>query len=129
MATYAKHEDVQKRLLRELTESEKTLCTTLLEDAAVLIDRRAPGATHSAKKVVSCRMVVRALGTGELNIPIGASQGSQSALGYSESWTMSGGGIGELYLSKADKEMLGVGNAIGSYSPLQGISDKGGGCE
>ena len=43
-----------------------------------------------------------------------------SALGYSQSWTVgSGGSVSELYLSKTDKKYLGVGNAIGSYSPVQ----------
>jgi hypothetical protein len=43
-----------------------------------------------------------------------------SALGYAQSWTIgSGGGSGEIYVSKMDKKLLGVGNAIGSYSPVQ----------
>ena len=53
---------------------------------------------HSAadaaiKKIVSCRMVIRALGDGSVSgVPMGATQGSMSALGYSQSWTISGGG-------------------------------------
>ncbi len=31
----------------------------------------------------------------------------------------SGGGAGELYLGKVDKQLLGGGNQIGSYSPVQ----------
>ncbi len=50
---------------------------------------------------------------------MGATQGSQSALGYSQSWTISGGASGELYLSKLEKQLLGCGNKIGSYSPVQ----------
>jgi hypothetical protein len=51
---------------------------------------------------------------------MGASQGSMSGLGYSQSWTISAGGsVGELYLGKADKQLLGYGNKIGSYSPTQ----------
>ena len=51
---------------------------------------------------------------------MGAMQGSMSGLGYSQSWTMgSGGASGELYLSKTDKAILGGGNNIGSYSPIQ----------
>ena len=66
-------------------------------------------------------MVVRVISadSSEQEIPMGASQGSMSALGYSQSWTMGGGSSGELYLSKTEKRMLGVGNDIGSYSPLQ----------
>ena len=53
------------------------------------------------------------------NIPIGATQGSMSALGYSQSWTTgTGSSVGELYLAKLDKKLLGVGNAIGASNPL-----------
>ena len=51
---------------------------------------------------------------------MGASQGSMSALGYSQSWTIgSGGSTGELYLAKTDKILLGMGNQIGAYSPAE----------
>jgi hypothetical protein len=46
-----------------------------------------------------------------------------AGLGYSQSWTIgSGGGAGELYLSKLEKKLLGAGNAIGSYSPVQELA-------
>ena len=66
-------------------------------------------------------MVIRALGDGDgTGVPMGATQGSMSAMGYSQSWTMSGGAsVGELYLNKLDKKLLGSGNAIGSYSPVE----------
>lgn len=120
---YATYTDVQDRLSRTLSESEQTLCGSLLEDAAVLIDSYKNNATAEQKKVVSCRMVIRAIGNGDMSdLPIGASQGTMSALGYSQTWTMSNGGsAGELYISKADKKILGVGNTIGSYSPVQGL--------
>lgn len=121
MASYATIEDVQVRMSREMTESEEELCNTLLEDAKVMIDAYNANASNDAKLVVSCRMVIRVLGDGEsLGTPLGASQGSQSALGYTESWTMSSGGsVGELYIAKSEKKLLGVGNSIGSYSPVQ----------
>lgn len=116
---YATVNDVQARMTRQLTQGEQAVCGTLLEDAAVLIDAAAPDANEDAKKVVSCRVVIRAVGSDE-SVPIGASQGSQSALGYTQSWTMgTGGSIGELYLAKTDKRLLGVGNQVGSYSPVQ----------
>ena len=121
MASYATVADVQARMTRDLSTDEQTVCTALLEDAAVMIDAAAPNASADAKKVVSCRMVIRALGDGSVSgVPMGASQGSMSGLGYSQSWTIgSGGGAGELYLGKADRQLLGAGNAIGSYSPTQ----------
>ena len=118
---YATVEELQARSIRTLTELEQSKCDTLLDDAAVLIDIAAPSAPADAKKVVSCRMVIRAIGDGQPGgYPVGATQGSMSGLGYSQSWTVgSGGSVGELYLSRMDKKMLGVGNRIGSYSPIE----------
>lgn len=113
--------DVQARMLRTLSAEEKKLAAALLGDACVMIRSAAPHADPAAAKVVACRMVIRALGDGESSgYPIGATQGSRSALGYTESFTISGGGgTGELYVSKSDRKLLGLGTAIGSYSPTQ----------
>ena len=118
---YATVADVQARMNRTMSSSEETMCGTLLDDAAVIIDVYNVNATAGAKKIVSCNMVIRKLGDGEDNgIPIGATQGSMSGLGYSQSWTMSSGGsTGELFLMKTDKKLLGVSNKIGSYSPVE----------
>lgn len=123
MAAYATMEDVQARLVRQLTAAEQAICSALLDDAAVLIDRVAPDAPPNAKKVVSCRMVIRALGSGSENsIPVGATQGSMAALGYTQSWTVgAGGGTGELYIGKTERDLLGVGNRIGSASPIEAL--------
>jgi hypothetical protein len=113
--------DVQARMLRTLNADEKALAAQLLGDACVMIRAAAPNADAQAAKVVACRMVIRALGDGETGgYPVGATQGSRSALGYTESFTISGGGgTGELYVSKSDRKLLGLGSAIGSYSPAQ----------
>ena len=118
---YATVTDVENRITRTLTTDEESVCGYLLDDAAVIIDAFNSEASANAKLTVSCRMVIRALGDGEsIGVPIGASQGSMAALGYSHSWTMgTGGQVGELYLSKLDKELLGYSNKIGSYSPTQ----------
>lgn len=117
---YATASDVQARMSRTMSTSEQTLCGTLLDDAAVIIDAAAPTASADQKKVVSCRMVIRMLGDGSpSDIPIGATQGSMSGLGYSQSWTVTNGSTGELYLSKGDRQLLGMSNEIGSYSPVQ----------
>ena len=121
---YATYTDVQARMTRTLSSDEQTLCSTLLDDAAVMIDATHTTAGDDVKKIVSCRMVIRALGNGENDIPIGATQGSMSGLGYSQSWTMgTGTSVGELYLSSTDKKMLGLGNQIGSYSPVQELAE------
>ena len=121
MAAYATWQDVQARLTRTLSASEQTVCTNLLEDAAVIIDSYNAQAPADAKKVVSCRMVSRAIGDGDNGgVPTGATQGSMSGLGYAQSWTVSGGGAtGELYLERLEKKLLGVGDTIGNYSPIE----------
>ena len=125
MTVYATIDDVQARMTRTLSNSERDVCFSLLEDAAVMIDALAPNASTDAKSVVSCRMVIRALGDGSgSGFPIGASQGSMSGLGYSQSWTVSGGATGELYIGKADRTLLGCSNKIGSYSPVQELAPK-----
>ena len=120
---YATVSDVQARMTRTLSTAEQTMCSTLLDDAAVIIDAYNVNASADAKKIVSCNMCIRKLGDGEdSGIPIGATQGSQSGLGYSQSWTISGGSTGEMYLAKSDKKLLGVSNKIGSYSPVQELA-------
>ena len=117
---YATVADVQARMVRTLSEGEEAVCTNLLDDAAVIIDAFNSSASADAKKVVSVRMVIRSIGDGETTgIPMGATQGSMSGLGYAQSWTISGGSNGEVYLSKLEKQMLGEGNSIGSHSPLE----------
>ena len=116
--TYATVQDVAAGF-RPLTASEQTIASQLLIEAAIIIDAYNSLASADAKNVGSCRMVRRSIGSSG-DVPIGASQGSMSALGYSQSWTMGAtGSTGELYLNRMDKKLLGAGNAIGSYSPIQ----------
>ena len=121
MVAYASVAEVEARMTRNMTTAERKLAAAMLQDAAVIIDAYNPNAAGDAKKVVSCRIVIRALGDGEsTGVPMGATQGSMSGLGYSQSWTIgSGGAAGEMYLGKLEKKLLGCGDAIGSYSPTQ----------
>ncbi len=121
--TYAEISDVQARILRTLSVREQAICSALLEDAAAVIDACNEDANEEAKKLVSCRMVIRALGDGESSgVPIGATQGSMSGLGYAQSWTIGNNGAsGELYLTKLEKSLLGRGNRIGSRSPVEDL--------
>ena len=117
---YATVSDVQARMTREMAQSEQDVCSNLLDDAAAIIDAYNSEADTNAKKLVSVRMVIRAIGDGtDAGIPMGATQGSMSALGYSQSWTIGAGSAGELYLGKLEKKLLGCGDAIGSYSPTE----------
>ena len=120
---YATAEDVQRRMVKTLTDEQIGVCAALLDDAGVLIDAIAPNASDEAKASVSCSMVIRAMGSqGDMAVPMGATQGSASALGYSQSWTFGNGATGELYLSRTEKRILGVGNKIGSYSPVEELA-------
>lgn len=118
---YATIDEVQARMTRQMTETEEVVCQNLLDDAAVIIDAYNDDAEADAKMVVSCRMVIRALGDGANGIPIGATQGSMSALGYTQSWTTGTGTAGELYLGKLEKKLLGMGENIGTYSPTEAL--------
>lgn len=119
---YAETADVEAGF-RPLDVDERIRCSVLLEEAAVIIDTYSETADPARKKLVSCRMVRRQLDTGggAGMYPLGASQGSASALGYTQNWTMSGGAVGELYLSKLEKRLLGAGDRIGARSPLEGM--------
>lgn len=121
--SYATAEDVQRRMVKPLSDDQMDVCAALLDDAGVLIDAIAPNASDEAKATVSCSMVIRAMGSqGDLTVPTGATQGSASALGYSQSWTFGNGATGELYLSRTEKRLLGVGNRLGSYSPVEELA-------
>ena len=117
---YATVSDVQARMTRQMSESEQSVCSNMLDDAAVIIDAYNSAAEIETKNLVSVRMVTRAIGDGtDAGIPMGATQGSMSALGYSQSWTIGTGTAGELYLGKLEKKLLGCGDHIGSYSPTE----------
>lgn len=116
---YATVADVQARMSVTMTTTQQNICANLLDDAAVIIDDFNINATTDNKKIVSIRMVQRALNV-DSDIPLGATQGSMSAMGYSQTWTMgSNSSVGELYLNKLEKQMLGKGNQIGCTSVLE----------
>lgn len=122
--SYAELQDVEAGF-RILSDEERSRCTALLSEAALIIDTYNADADADRKRLVSCRMVRRQLGEdgsgGAVTFPMGATQASASALGYQQSWTVSGGSVGELYLSKLEKKLLGVGDKIGAHSPLEDL--------
>lgn len=103
---------------RALTASETSVCTALLDRAAIIIDVYNANASADAKMVVSCSMVTRAIAAGSASVPMGATQGTMTAGPYTQSWTMSNGSTGELYLSRLEKKLLGVSNSIGCSNPF-----------
>lgn len=123
---YATVEDVAEGFREiEASSDEAQKCEALLGEAAVMIDAYNEEASADAKKLVSCHIVRRMLGDGEnsYSVPLGSTQGSIAAGGYSQSWTYgSSGGAGEMYLTRADKKLLGVSDRIGAYSPLEAMT-------
>ena len=116
---YATVQDVQDRMSTTMDSTQQNICSKLLDDAAIIIDAFNANATTDNKKIVSIRMVQRSINV-DSDIPLGATQGSMSAMGYSQSWTMgSNSSVGELYLSKLEKQLLGLGNKIGCTSVLE----------
>jgi len=111
---------------RELTADEEDRCTALLEEAAVMIDACGSTAQDEIKALVSCRMVRRALGDSDTTIPLGATQGTIAAGGYSQSWTVGASGTtGELYFGRIEKKLLGISDSIGAGNPLGALVPEG----
>ena len=111
---YATCEDIQRRNGMDVLDMDYV--TALLDDAAVIVDAYNKNATEAAKKLVSCNMVIRTIGSRDEGVPIGTTQATTSAMVYSQTWT-NANGSGELYLTKLDKKILGVGNRIGCTNP------------
>lgn len=123
MTAYAKAKDVEAGF-RSLDEDEQKRAEALLDEAKIIIDQVSNSASDDVKKLVSCRMVRRAIGDGDVSAaPIGATQGTTTAMGYSQSWTLSNGSSGELYVSRLEKQMLGVGVRIGMAQAIGGSDD------
>lgn len=119
MASYATVEDVENGF-KTLDTDQKTQAAALLSEASIIIDAYNKDASTDAKKVVACRMVRRAIqGDDDAIFPMGSTQGSMTAGSYSQSWTMTNGSAGELYLSKLEKKLLGFGDKIGMASPYE----------
>lgn len=60
---YASIEDIWRRKGTDISDTDYV--TALLEDAAIIIDAYNRNATDEAKKLVSCNMVIRTLGSRE----------------------------------------------------------------
>lgn len=120
---YATVEQVEALTTRSFSQEEENVIEALLEQAALIIDSYNSAADADVKQTVSCRMVLRAMGDGsDYGVPMGATQGSMAAGGYSQSWSIgSGGASGELYLGRLEKKLLGLSDRIGSHSPLEGM--------
>lgn len=120
---YATIEDIEVRNKVTFSHDQYLYCETLIEDASTIIDAYNKNASEDVKRVVCCNMVSRLVANdfGQNTfgqVPVGTTQSTVSALGYSQTWTMANGS-GELYLSKTDKKLLGAGNRIGFTNPYE----------
>lgn len=108
-----------EKSFRELSEAEKVAAESLIEEATIILETINTDASEEVQNMVVCRMIKRAMNASDL-FPTGATQGSMSAGGYTQSWTIgSNGTAGELYISKLEKKLLGVGEKVGARSPLE----------
>lgn len=109
---YATVEDVEVRW-RPLSPDEKARAGSLLEDAAVYLDSVCvpsdppTDSELSARLVVSVGMVKRAMASGDTG-GIGVTSVQQGAGPYQETMQFANP-TGDLYLTKADKVLLGCG--------------------
>lgn len=116
MASFAEVTDLEARW-RPLTIAEQARATVLLEDASAMlrvemptIDARLaatpPTLDLQIPKIIVCKMVKRAMQAGDEGAGVGSLQ--QTAGPFSQSTTFSNP-MGDLYLTKAERKMLGAG--------------------
>lgn len=109
--TYATVTDLAARW-RPISSSEEGLAETLLEDAALRIDRACPPPETltdddlRARKIVACEMVKRAMVMPD-NL-LGVTSYSDGTGPFQEQRTY-GNPMGNLYLTKEDRRLLGCG--------------------
>lgn len=113
MVAYAIVGDVESRW-RTLSSAERSRAGVLLDDAAVRIDSECPpsdpptDAELAVRVVVSCEMVKRAMATPGGVDSIGVTSVQAGAGPFQQTQQFSNPS-GDLYLTKADRKLLGCG--------------------
>lgn len=113
MAAFATVEDLEARW-RPLSTAERNTAETLLGDAAVRIASEAPlsdpllPTEHEleTRKIVSCNMVKRAMSVADDMLGVTS---HSDGTGPFQSQRTFANPMGELYLTKADRKLLGAG--------------------
>lgn len=130
METFATVDEYEKRY-GEVNEDEKDLLTEILMDATCLIASELKQANISiddeqaaGSRMRVCRAVAfRAMAQEENpSVPVGATQFSQSVGVYTESFSI-GNAYRDVYLTKAEKRMLGIGRARIAFIAPKGATD------
>jgi phosphoglucomutase len=117
MARYAEVTDVAARFARELSADEQARAETLIESASVYIEALARTDDEAALREVCVNLVVRAMGASEDTY--GATSMTTAAGPYSETRTYSSP-VGDFYLTRLDRRLLGMGGSIGFARPSYG---------
>lgn len=120
---YATVADLEARLGRPLTEDERAQASALLDDAAAMLTTLV-GVIDSEDmvqaanlKTVSCAMVARAILSGA-NGAYGVTDSTATMGPFSQRLAFSNP-TGDLYVSKAERALLGIGRAVvGSLRPV-----------
>ena len=111
---YATYQDVEARW-RDLTADEQTKCSTLLDDAAAMLDTMvtvndSDEAQAYLLKVVSCNMVIRSMVASE-STALGVDQLSATMGPFGQTAHFANPN-GDLYLTRQERDMLGIGWAF-----------------
>jgi hypothetical protein len=106
---YADVSDLEVRW-RTLTDDEQARAEALLDDASAMLDAlitvdETDESLMKRLKIVVCNMVERAMSTG--GDMYGVTQQSMTAVGFTQQYTYANP-TGDLYISKAEKRMLGI---------------------
>ena len=122
---YASHADVEARW-RDLSASEEDQADILCSDASAIIDSlvTVDDGKLELARVVCCNMVIRAMSASQSD-SYGLSQASMTAGPYTQSWSYANPS-GDMYLTKLDKQMLGITRGyIGSIRPKIAVAGCG----
>lgn len=124
---YATVDDLAARW-RPLTDDESVRAAVLLEDAAVRLDAACPPSVPpteqelSARKIVSCEMVKRAMAVSGGGEGVGVTSLQMGAGPYQETRQFANP-TGDLYLAKGDKLLLGCGKSQAFTVPMSNDAD------
>ena len=122
---FATYSDIESRW-RTLSADERTKATTLLGDASTILKQRVAvvdGDADQAEalKVVSCGMVIRAM-VASASSAFGVDEMSATMGPFAQTAHYSNPN-GDLYLTKSEKRMLGIGGGKGRIlHPAYGVS-------
>lgn len=113
---YADVSDIETRMQRTFNESETACAQDLIDGASAVLTKlvKIDGTAEQSKLLnfVCVNMVTRAISAMGFDV-LGASQASMTAGAYTQSFSF-GTPSGDLYLTKLEKRLLGIGGYIGS---------------